>query len=870
MRPPAEFTIEGWQTVHTIQLPAREKAVFLVDDLNLSPVTSQYLAKMAPGGIYLHQREAIRQSRDGKNVCIATGTASGKSLVFYATALEKLSKSPESRILAIYPTKALAGEQERRWKSAFSAAGHSAEVGRIEGGVSTNSRAGILRSSTAVIMTPDVIHSWLLSNLSEKAVANFLRKLSCIVVDEVHNYTGVFGSNSAFLFRRIQHAMNLLGASAQYLCASATIAEPVKHLGSLFGERFELIGPDLDTSPRHAVGINLMSPTTTDDQLTGITRLLNHLTVETPFRFLAFVDSRKQTEQISAILARSQEKEDDPGDYFRADHLERLDVLPFRSGYEAHDRRVIQERLSRKGLRGVISTSALELGMDIPSLDMGVLIGVPRSSTSLMQRIGRIGRASEGKVLILNTGSVYDEAVFSQPETILSRPLAEGALYLENPRIQYIHALCLARNGGEHDQIRSMLNLNETDEFASSVPWPDGFIDLCERERRGEITPDLQSMKSESGDDPNHIFPLRDVEQSFRVGFKRGPEQGDLGTLSYSQLMREAYPGAIYYYAAKPYRIYRVNVHSRTAQARNEKGYTSKPQALPTLVYPNLTMGNVFRGIKCSELIAIESNLQVRELICGYKERRGPNETNFSYPISVDGIYFSQPLFSRNYFTTGVVITHPALVGEKVSCESLAKLLFEAFLMTVPYERRDISVAVDRHRSTRGPITEGERFIAIYDQTYGSLRLSGRILDGDALAKVAQTALLLLDTQEFHDVLPETAVALEAICVCLASEPATFSFESSPAQESAESYVQVIMPGSKGLNLRRTNEEFDVEAVFFSPQVGGLAYRGRHASTRGETTKDIVPLDFIAEIPGESRIGQYNLNSGEIEEFRLL
>jgi DEAD/DEAH box helicase domain-containing protein len=237
----------------------------------------------------------------------------------------------------------------------------------------------------------------------------------------------------------------------------------------------------------------------------------------------------------------------------------------------------------------------------------------------------------------------------------------------------------------------------------------------------------------------------------------------------------------------------------------------------------------------------------------------------------VDGIFYNQPRFARNYFTTGVVLTHPSFSGDKVSTDSLAQLLFEAFLMIVPYERRDISFAVDKHRADRGPINEGQRFIALYDQTYGSLRLSGRLLEGDTLKEVGRTAQSLLETQEFHDISIETRRALEHLCNCLSSEVASFSFDS-PITTTAtqESYVQIIMPGSKGINVRRSNEEFEVEAVFYSPQVSGLAYRGRYPSTTGETTKDIVPLDFITEIPGESKIGKYNLNSGEIDDFRML
>lgn len=872
MRPPASVSIEGWQTTYNIELPRREKNLFDFSDLKLTKATNSYLSSAAENGIYLHQKEAIRTCKNGANVCVTTGTASGKSLIFYAAALEKLCASRKQRILAIYPTKALAAEQEQRWTKALRDSGLQVEIGRIEGGVPLHTRPAIVRRSSILIMTPDVIHAWLLSNLTEKSVVDFLRQLELIIVDEIHNYTGVFGSNSGFLFRRLQHLMQLLGTSAQYICASATIAEPQKHLSNLFGQEFVLIDSRADTSPRFPVSVKLMTPTSDEDLLSSVTRLMTYLTQKTECRFLAFVDSRKQAEQISAILSREQEKdEEEERNLFRLEHLEKLDVLPFRSGYEEEDRRIIQDRLNRRSLRGIVSTSALELGMDIPSLDIAILVGVPRSSTSLMQRIGRIGRSEEGAVFVLNTKSVYDEAVFAQPENLLNRPLAEGALYLENPRIQYIHALCLARNGGEHDQIVSVLRMKEDYEFASSVKWPEGFVELCRRERRGEVSTELQGMKAESEDDPNHVFPLRDVESSFKVEFKRGPDQRQLGTLSYAQVMREAYPGAIYYYLAKPYRIFKVNVHSRVVQARNERGYTTKPQALPTLVFPNLTLGNVFRGSKCADLIAMECNLQIREWICGIKERRGPNELLFHYPLAVEGIFYTQPRFARNYFTTGVVITHPVLGAEKVDIDLLANLFFEAFLMIAPYERRDIAVAVDRHRADRGPISAGQRFIALYDQTYGSLRLSGRVLEDHMLRSVVETAKTLLQTQEFHNISSETVKALDELSGSCQDEMSSFLFDSPISLDmSSESYVQVIMPGSRGLNVRRSNEEFEVEAVFYSPQVGGLAYRGRYPSTTGETTKDIVPLDFISEIPGESKTGQYNLNSGEIEDFKML
>jgi DEAD/DEAH box helicase domain-containing protein len=858
----------GWNIVRTLQIPPRKEELFKIDDLSISQAGKDFLSNFVPKGVYRHQKEAIQHFLEGDNICITTGAASGKSLPFYVAAIEHLVKTPSSKIIAIYPLKALGREQEDRWKKAIGNAGISAEVGRIDGQVPMVSRPVILRNSKVLILTPDIIHAWLFSNLGDKSILNFLKRVSLIIVDEIHSYTGVFGSNAAFLFRRIQHIMNLLGALPKYICASATISEPDKHLKKLFGFEFTLIGPEVDTSPKHELDVQLVAPPRSADLLTEVSTLLHHLANQKSTRFIAFVDSRKQTEHISSILARSQDKEEDRNVKFKLDHLERLNVLPYRAGYEERDRDIIQDRLNKGSLSGVVSTSALELGIDIPFLNIGVLIGVPQSSTSLHQRIGRIGRHQKGSVIVINTGDVYDEAIFRNPEDFLNRPMAEGALYLENTNVQYIHALCLARHGGEHDQVCSALNRGEESEFSSPIDWPDGFIDLCKRERLGEIPVELQSMKSESGDDPNHTFPLRDVESQFRVELKQGPELRSLGSLSYGQLMREAYPGAVYYYATQPFRVYRVNVYSKLVQVRNEKRYTTKPQTLATMVFPNLTPGNVYRSKKYGDLIVAECNLQIRESISGFKERHGPNEFICSYPLnSVEtGIHFTLPRFTRNYFTTGVVITHPSLDKPKVHCEAIANLLYEVFLILKPFERRDISFAVDKHRIKRGQIAEGSRFLAIYDQTYGSLRLSGRLIESDVLQRTLLGAIKLLEEQGFPEDDPETVATIRLLYNSSLEKGSDFSFEPDlPMEVLTHKYERVILPGSKGINIRKNNEEFNVQHVFFNPGMGGLSYRGRHASMTDERVKETIPLSSLIEIPGESKIGLYNYNTGEIE-----
>jgi DEAD/DEAH box helicase domain-containing protein len=862
--------LNNWTLVYEHIIPEKKAEYIGFEDLNLSSKSRQYLKEACPKGLYLHQREAIKRYLEGNNICITTGTASGKSLPFYVLGIEELVKDPRNRIIAIYPLRALGREQESRWERAISCAGLDIKIGRIDGQVPSNMRKGIIKGSNIIIMTPDIIHAWLLSNLNDPIILELMRNISLIIVDEVHSYTGVFGSNSAFLFRRLRHILNLLDRDPRFICASATIADPNSHLYKLLGLNVEIIGPNYDTSPRYEMNVQLLTPPRNADLLTEISNLIYSITTETDKRFIAFVDSRKQTEHISSILARYQDKDEELKELDNnIEQIFKLNVLPYRAGYEEEDRNAIQDRLNSGMLSGVISTSALELGIDIPFLNMGILIGVPQSSTSLYQRIGRIGRNSKGNILVINTGDVYDEAIFKNPEEVLKRPLAEGALYLENSRIQYIHALCLARHGGENDQICEKIHKNDELEFNSQITWPDGFIELCRMERLGEVPIDLQNMKTEAGDDPNHTFPLRDVESQFKVEYKDGPYIKSLGSLSYSQLMREAYPGAVYYYITSPYRVVRVNFHHKTVQVRHEKRYTTQPIELPKQIFPNMSEGNIYRANKYGDMIIIECNLQVRESLCGFKERRGPNELSFNYPLRGNeiNVYFDMSRFTRNYFTTGMVITHPSLNLKNVDCEIIAELLYEAFLMVIPFERRDLSFASDSHRKKRGDIESGARFISIFDQTYGSLRLSGRFMETSILKMAVEKSLeIAIDNNKF-EVNQETLDAIKKLYEESLKAPEEYKFEIEFQTMEYEKLEKVILPKSRGLNISRNNEEFEIEDVYFNPKIGSLCYRGKHLSSKNQDVIEIVPLREIIEIPGESRLGYYNYETGEIKSL---
>lgn len=255
---------------------------------------------------------------------------------------------------------------------------HAARVGRIDGSVPVSQRVQVLDACRVVILTPDIMHAWLLGNLSLKPVRSFIRAARLMIIDEVHTFTGVFGSKAAFFFRRFEHALKTMTRKRlQYVCASATIQDAATHLTLLTGRTFTLIGPDRDGSPRHPVHLHFLRPTEpTRDLLSSAASLLRGLGAAGE-RFICFSDSRKQTENLASILARRSDAEETDADDNPLDSspFAGLRVLPYRSGYEARNRVEIQARLSRGDMDGIISTSALELGMDIPHFDAVVPLG---------------------------------------------------------------------------------------------------------------------------------------------------------------------------------------------------------------------------------------------------------------------------------------------------------------------------------------------------------------------------------------------------------------------------------------------------------------------------------------------------------------
>jgi DEAD/DEAH box helicase domain-containing protein len=858
-----------WNLSHSLVVPARVGRWVSPDTLGLS-APALHVTAANPRGIYLHQQLALASLQQGHDTAVTTGTGSGKSLVFHLAAIEALVREPRASVLVLYPMRALAEEQHDRWVKALATAGIDAKAALFIGdGLSPAQRLKEIATARVVISTPDVVHAWLMQHRNhEKAIRAFLAHLRLVVIDEAHAYTAVFGSQSAFLFRRLDHAVRSLGHRVQFLAASATMADPAAHLRNLTGRDFELIGPEHDSSPSHEKIVHFVQPAPGADLIAGLGAWFRRCADANAGRFVAFVESRVQAEHFARGAGRrfAMEEDSDSGSPSPADTADGLEtatggaVHAYRSGYEMTYRRELVADLRSGKIAGLVSTSALELGMDLPDLNLGFLIGVPRSATSLMQRLGRFGRHCPAEVFVVADGSPASVELFARPEGLLHLPLQSSTLYLDNPRIQYIHVLC-------HSREETWADLeNPPTEFSSEVDFPQGFVDLCTRELRGESVSDLRALRP-AGDEPPHLaFPLRDCDLQFVVKVQNRGFSLRLGTLTFAQVLREAYPGAVYWHAGQSFRVRSVQVARRLVIVDHCRTAFSKPKTLPPVLQPDLSPEVSLGWTRYRDLSVVETHLQARECVSGFNERRGSAAREVTYPLpegDPSGATYANPRFCRHIETTGVLLSHPTLADDAVRITDIADTLLEALLQLVPIERQDIASGTGKFRVERRGLTRTDRFVALYDRTYGSLRLSGRISAAETLRQALARAVTLAENGLINDA--PTLDALRAMAADANTPGAAVSDATSldPDASSgpAVSLVTVIRPGSCGVH-RANGAVFNVVSVFYAPD--GIRYRGRFDHQKEGDALGHISAELIGELPGETETAQFDPVAGEL------
>jgi DEAD/DEAH box helicase domain-containing protein len=338
---------------------------------------------------------------------------------------------------------------------------------------------------------------------------------------------------------------------------------------------------------------------------------------------------------------------------------------------------------------GVVSTSAMELGIDIGEIDIVVLLGVPPSAKAFWQRLGRAGQRNPGACLMIDDRGALGNSAAAL-EDYLHRALEPSWLYLENRYIQYAQALCAATE--------IAASPNAMDAFKS---LPASFRAMLENEIHPTeiVPPDLYPLKQKAQGGPQLEFPIRTaVEQNFQV---RTAQSTPLGTLTFSQALREAYPGGIYHYMAHPYRVFRFDYKSGEILARRERHWTTRPIS-QTMVFPRF-QGGAYLLLRSPRGFLAEVEMQVSERIIGFTEQRGPNKKD--HKCGPGSPYFQREI-TRFFATTGVCW----YFGDKnIESEQVAGKLLEAFCAKFGVQERDLALVCslqNKHRRFQALVME--------------------------------------------------------------------------------------------------------------------------------------------------------------------
>lgn len=729
----------GYMIVHEIDKPGKV-ASYHVGAKDLGQRVEDYVNRNYQGKLYEHQYAAAKLVSENKNVCITTSTSSGETAIFHMAALEILEKDPNARIIAVYPMRALGSQQVDSWQNKLK----DVKCGRIDGTIDPSERLRILKECSVITFTPDTVHTFLLGKLKDDrfadALKKFLANLKLVIIDEVHLYRGMLGSNSAYLFRRLNSCTLLAGGKLpQYITASATINDPVQHSSDISGiDKFDIIGPNMDTSPSCPTKIFLIGIGK------GLSNLLTELTSGLPdnCHSITFIDSRKDVVQVAL-------------DTEKALNMQQIGIYPFKSGLEAEDYNNILNVLGTNKFKGVVSTSSLEVGIDIGALNVAILNGIPNSSTSFYQRIGRVGRGGtndEAVVIIMdNPNSIVTKRLFNDPQKLLSLPPEEPALYLDNKNLVNIQALHFVGDGLE---FQSVANKNWDSDFKRVAGlFPIKFSNICHDILNNQFSADYQQFMGLGGNYPEIVFTLRQFDVQYKAYERNNPDQG-LGELNMQNVLREAYPEAVYIYLRIPRRVVKVDKMKHEIileRLRGNQSVSTKPRT-GVLVTPQKS-SQIHGHIRFGQLHVMNLGLSEFTTIKGYKEyirfaNGGAIENIKDYP----GDYWKQNSFNHTMLTEGVIITHP-LMTSKIQRSLVAHLLYEVFLSSSAFERSDIEYCSGTLNTDIGIIKANTSFITIYDKIIGGLNITSRLMDPFELKRGFSMMVDLIDNGLEQDIL---------------------------------------------------------------------------------------------------------------------
>ncbi len=447
-RADAQFmaNVAAWQTIHA------QPANFAPVPGALGPILRAALHARGVRDLYSHQTQAVDAALAGRHFVVVTPTASGKTLCYNLPILHSMLQEPDARALYLFPTKALAQDQLAElnaWVTAIEGASAGASpdlhVATYDGDTPSSRRSGIRNSARLLLTNPDMLHTGILPYHNNWEP--FFSRLRYVVLDELHTYRGVFGSQVANVLRRLRRICDFYGSKPHFICTSATIANPAELAERLIEEPVTLI--DENGAPRGERHVILYNPPVYDAER-GLRQSSTLAAQELAARCvlggaqtIVFGRSRLVTELLLTYLRERVRRvwQDEPAG--TASVAER--IRGYRGGYLPLERRSIEAGLRSGDVRGVVATNALELGIDIGRLQAAVLCGYPGSIASTWQQMGRAGRTADAALaMLVATGGALDQYVIRHPEFIFERSPEHALVNADNLMLLVDQMRCAA------------------------------------------------------------------------------------------------------------------------------------------------------------------------------------------------------------------------------------------------------------------------------------------------------------------------------------------------------------------------------------------------------------------------------------------
>lgn len=585
------------QIVHIEDILSQE-AVYAELNRPLKSALKARLEYLGLSSLYSHQVEVLNAIFSGKNVILSSPTASGKSLCYQLATLDTIMTDKDNCAVYLFPTKALTQDQLRSLREISCPSLLSLkEIAVFDGDTPSFERPGIKKHARVLLSNPDMLHLGILPN--HRSWSRLLHKLKYVVIDEAHVYRGVLGSHMANLLRRLRRICSLYGSEPQFICCSATIANPQEHAQRLVGLPFKSIVDD--GSPHGAKHFIFWNPPIIDPDKgsrrsanTEAAFLLSQL-VGNKIRSLVFVRSRKLTEVVY-LYARRQ---------LPASLSDK--ISPYRAGYLPEDRREIEQRFLGGDLLGLVTTTALELGINIGNLAATVLTGYPGSISSAWQQAGRSGRNMEASLsFLIAQDNPLDQYLMRNPDYFFRKNFDNALINPNNHYILKPHLLCAAWESPLDENDEKIFISEETSSAITELE-EEGKL----RKRRGKWYPATSVA-----------YPAQEVNIRAISGQPYAVIDSSHGslleTVEASVAFLQIHPGAIYLHQGESYLITELDQVRRLAMAIPVTvDYYTQPRD-----FTDIRVKKTLEIKDCCGVKAYLGDVDVTKKVLGFRKKR--------------------------------------------------------------------------------------------------------------------------------------------------------------------------------------------------------------------------------------------------------